>query len=99
MDQLRAIYCSFSPSVICIVESWLDHTIADSEIFIQGYSTFRLDRSRHGGGVLIFVNNQFTCALLYKGTPDFECLVVTINNSAGPSPDFTVALTSQLTFL
>jgi len=29
---------------------------------------------------------------LFKGTPDFECLIVTVNSSAGPSPDFTVAL-------
>ena len=48
MDHLRATFSS-SSDVVCIVESWLDHTIADSEIFIQGYSIVRLDRSRHGG--------------------------------------------------
>jgi len=53
MDHLRATCCSSSPDVICIVESWLDHTIANSEIFIQGYSIVRLDHPRHGGGVLI----------------------------------------------
>jgi len=47
MDHLRATFSS-SSDVVCIVESWLDHTIADSEIFIQGYSIVRLDCSRHG---------------------------------------------------
>jgi len=82
MDHLRATCCTSSPDVICVVESWLDHTI--------GYSIVRLDRSRHGGGVQIFVNNQFTCVPLYAATPEFQCLIVTIHNSAGPSPDFTV---------
>ena len=38
-----------------IVESWLDDTVLDSEVSIQGYTPCRLDHSRHGGGVMIFV--------------------------------------------
>jgi len=81
-----------SPDVICIVESWLDYTIADSEIFIQGYSIVRLDRSRHGGGVLIFVNNQFTCAPFTKAhlilNASLSLLIIQL----------VLALTSQLPF-
>jgi len=92
MDHLRAICCSSSPDVICIVETWLDYTIADSEIFIQGYSIVRLDRSRHGGGVLIFVNNQFTCAPFTKAhlilNASLSLLIIQL----------VLALTSQLPF-
>ena len=86
------MYSVFSPDIVCIVESWLDDTISDNEIFVQGYSIVRLDHSRHGVGVLIYVKDLFTCSPLFKGRPLFECLIVTINSSPGSSPDFTVAL-------
>ena len=91
IDHLRVICSLFSPDIVCIVESWLDDTISDFELSVQGYSIVRLDRSRHGGGVLIYVQDLFTCSPLFKGTPDLECLIVAVNSSAGPSPVFTVA--------
>ena len=45
------------PHVICIVESWLDETILDEEIYLENYAPIRLDRDRHGSGVLLFVLN------------------------------------------
>ena len=49
--------------------------ISDSEINIQGYSTVRLDRYRHGGGLLIYVKAVFTCSIMFKGTTEFECII------------------------
>ena len=74
IDDLRLV-CSLSPHVVCIVESWLDVEILDSEIALQGYYLCRLDRTRHGGSVLIYVNNMFTYSVLFKGTLDFELLI------------------------
>ena len=59
IDNLRSICALYSPDIVCIVETWLDDTILDSEIAIQGYHLCRLDRSRHGGGVLIYVRCMF----------------------------------------
>lgn len=85
IDEFRII-CSVSKlDVVCITESWLDSTIDDCEISIQGYSVFRLDRSRHGGGVLIYVKSLFTCSILFKGTTEFECIVINIACSVNPS--------------
>ena len=33
--------------------------ISDAELNIPGYRVFRHDRNRHGGGVLVYVKNQF----------------------------------------
>ena len=74
IDNLRSLCVFHSPDIICIVESWLDDTILDSEVSIQGYTHCRLDRSRHGGGVMIFVKNSFNFSLLFKGTQNYECL-------------------------
>ena len=94
IDHLRAICTLYCPDILCIVETWLDDTIVDSEIAIQGYSFCRLDRSRHGGGILIFVKSVFTYSLLFKGCVDFECLVMSVNSDKcnASSPDFTVVL-------
>ena len=53
MDELRALCLLEEPHCVFIVESWLSQDIADSELFIPNYSIVRLDRNRHGGGVLI----------------------------------------------
>ena len=94
IDNLKALCSAHSPDIICIVESWLDETILDPEISIQGYSIVRLDRTRHGGGALVYVKNLFIYSLLYLGTPAFDCIVLSLNCSCQnlASPDFTIAL-------
>ena len=38
--------------------SKLDHTFLNSEVDIDGYTLFRCDRTRNGGGVIMYVNNR-----------------------------------------
>ena len=55
------------PHGMCITETWLDDDISDSELFIPGYVTVRLDRSRHGGGIIMYTLNLCShtmCCLL-----------------------------------
>ena len=59
MDVLRATCAVYSPDCVCVVETWLSKDISDSEVGIDGFSTIRLDRNRHGGGVLIYVKSSF----------------------------------------
>ena len=89
IDHLRSICSLYGPDVVCIVESWLDDTILDAEIFIQGYSLCRLDRTRHGGGVLIFVKSSFTVSVIFKGSPEFECLALSVHCNG---PGFLIIL-------
>ena len=67
LDSLRAETLVRSPSIICIVESWLSEDIMDSEIAIDGYQLVRLDRNRHGGGVLAYIHNSLTWDIVLKG--------------------------------
>ena len=41
----------------------LDETIADNEVFIDGYEILRKDRNRHGGGVLLYIRNTINYAV------------------------------------
>ena len=52
----------------------------------------RLDRNRHGGGVLLFVKDVFTCSVLYKGDFELEFIVLSIKQSVTTSPEFCIAL-------
>ena len=92
IDELRIICTNYSPGIICVVETWLDETVLDSEISIQNYSLCRLDRSRHGGGVLIYVNNLFNYSIMFKGALHFECLIVSVNCHARSSLEIIVVL-------
>lgn len=47
------------PDCICIVESWLSSDIFNSFFCIDSYDIIRLDRNRHGGGVLLFVKSVY----------------------------------------
>ena len=55
IDNLRGLCSLYFPDIICVVETWLHEDILDSEISIEGFSIMRLDRTRHGGGVIVYV--------------------------------------------
>ena len=81
----------YKPDCVCIVESWLSSDIINNEFCIDGYNIVRLDRNRHGGGVLLFINSVFTHHLVFTGSRDLELVVVTIHLL---SVSLTIALCS-----
>ena len=66
MDELRLLVSSGSPpTIIALVETWLDSTILPCELALPSYSLYRRDRDRHGGGVAMSMNPfQFAQSLL-----------------------------------
>ena len=77
-DELLLSADSHQTDVICITESWLGSGIEDSEILIPGYQRLRLDRNRHGGGVLMYVSYKFIVKQL-PSHPSLELLTVTLH--------------------
>ena len=45
-------------SIIAISETWIDNTVANSEIELEGFNVIRNDRSRNGGGVCLYIKND-----------------------------------------
>ena len=68
IHELRSIAQRSNPTVIGITESKIDKTILDSEVDIDGYSIIRCDRTRNGGGVLMYINNNVS----YKERANFS---------------------------
>ena len=54
MDILRFWVSNADPDIIVVSESWLNSNVSDSDVNVFGYSVFRADRVRRGGGVAIF---------------------------------------------
>ena len=44
-----------------MVETWLNSTVLDKELQIDGYNFFRRDRGSRGGGVLMYFKSNFVC--------------------------------------
>ena len=47
--------CNFDIMGVC--ETFIDSNVADNEISIDGYSIVKKNRNRHGGGVLLYVQD------------------------------------------
>ena len=50
MEEISQLLLITKLDLLCICETWLDDTIQDSEIHVDGFSVVRKDRNRHGGG-------------------------------------------------
>ena len=55
------------------------------------FTIVRLDRSSHGGGLFVYINALFSRSVVFKGSPDFEFLVLSCKSPTN-SPDLYLAL-------
>ena len=58
MDLLKAEVTLGEPDIIALTETWLDANILELELEIPSYRLFRRDRSRHGGGIALYINES-----------------------------------------
>ena len=79
LDDLYLIAETQNPSMICIVESWLSDEIIDCELSIENYTLTRLDRNRHGGGLLVYVHASLNWEILLEGS-ELEFLALSISS-------------------
>ena len=54
-------------SLVLLSLTWLDPSVDNSEINLPGYSLFRSDRNRCGGGVVVYCANHLPCSVLSCG--------------------------------
>lgn len=73
--DLESLILTYSPHVIVVTETWLNHDIADHEIVPPGYRMLRKDRDRRGGGVAVILRDELLVTRL-ADIPDLECLWV-----------------------
>ncbi|MCP4494208.1 MAG: RNA-directed DNA polymerase [Gammaproteobacteria bacterium] len=57
LDSIKAHLALFAIDILLLQETKLDKSIDHSEIYCPGYSYFRLDRNRNGGGVALVIRD------------------------------------------
>ena len=65
---------------MCIVETWLDDSVFDNKLTIPNYCLVRLDRNRHGGGVLLYIRDDLSYNVIFMGPENLELLGITLYN-------------------
>ena len=78
-DELQAVCLTLDPDIICITETWLSSDIEDQEIVLSGYYSCRLDRNRHGGGLVIFYRSTLGYKPVLSGSNDLELSIVSFH--------------------
>ena len=68
IGQLALLAQESKASIIAVTETWLDPSVTNREIAIDGYNTVRKDRSSHGGGVCLYIKTS----LAYNTRPDLD---------------------------
>ena len=59
IDEVRDLMATSNFDIFAVCESWLNDTVLDSEIAIEGYQVYRKDRSNSiGGGICLYVKNE-----------------------------------------
>ena len=74
LDELAAVCCACNPDIVCIVESWPCGEIANNEISLPNFSNVRLDRNRHGGGILMYIKDDIPFSIVSCWFRDYFCI-------------------------
>ena len=80
IDQFRYFLKEKQFDIICLGETFLDETINDHEVNIEGCVIVRRDKNRNGGGVAIYVRNSINWVIRAEfDTEDLETITVGIS--------------------
>ena len=55
LTEIRILLHDSKAAILAVTESWLDSSVIDGEVNIDGYNFVRKDRTRHGGGVGLYI--------------------------------------------
>ena len=80
IDELRDITNYIRLAILGITESNLDSSVTNTEVNIYGYSIFRNDRNRNGGGVACYIRKYlcFNIKIIFSHSVEhvvFEILI------------------------
>ena len=51
------------------------------ELTIPSYQALRLDRNRHGGGILVYIHNSLTYNVISKGPGNLELVLISVSQA------------------
>ncbi|XP_059223744.1 uncharacterized protein LOC131997206 [Stomoxys calcitrans] len=82
IDEFRFIFENSGLDAICVSETWLKETTPDSFIDLVGYTVYRADRPRRGGGTAIYARDNLRTRICARSVADDSIEYVFIELSA-----------------
>ena len=68
IDELKSLITG-NIDILVVTETKLDDSFPNAQFFIDGFSApYRLDRNKHGGGIMIYVREDISSKQLLKHT-------------------------------
>ncbi len=64
------------PVILAVSETWLSDVVSDTQVSIGGYSLFRKDRNRNGGGIALYVSEKLFSTNMVQLNTSCEILCV-----------------------
>jgi len=74
-----------------LIETKAEKQLSDNELVIDNYQILRLDRNRHGGGIVMYIHSSLSSHVLSAGANELELLVVSVS-SLNSSSKFCISL-------
>ena len=78
MDELKLLLSNDPFDIVAISETHCDSTVTDTDILLDNYCLIRKDRSRHGGGVALYVNNSVSFESVSHPVNELEVIFIKI---------------------
>ena len=79
LTEIRILLRDSNAAFLAVTESWLDKTVGEGEINVDGYNFVWKDRNRHGGGVGIYIREGISFNLRPDlDDPDVECIFIDV---------------------
>ena len=69
LDEIKILLSKHNIDVVGLGETFLNDMFADNEFQLHNYSLFRKDRKTNGGGIAVYVKNEYLC----ERRLDIEC--------------------------
>ena len=75
LDDFETVVRLNNSDVVCVAETWLSASVPSESVSMSGFSLFRKDRNRQGGGVACYVRDSIPCTVLTDfDEPELETL-------------------------
>ena len=81
--DVQAFLHSQNVDVLAVTETFLSDAITDGELVGCGYSVFRRDRNRHGGGVMLILKDSIGAT--QRQDIETECELLWVEIASSPS--------------
>jgi hypothetical protein len=99
IDEVRQHVLTSNIKILSINESLLDSTISDSEVSLDGFSLFRCDRNRNGGGVALYICDRLNPTHLHSFPLCDHVEAISVSITIGNTPFTVVSIYRQPTNL